>query len=304
MNVKKFVGIGVAAALLSGCANHETAPQLPTIEKTAFPNWPNKLNGLRFRWTAAPNLDLLTGTAIPIRAYLESYRVGFMTKTIATTYPGFQRAVPEIPTPNDDTAASVKWGNLPFELQSIRPFVWNSYPTRDNFGDGPFFGNEYFHILDISEISNGYRTYVCDGTYGIFHPAVDHPGKYASIADYPTGNHSDIAKIEDATLNVWRIEFSKKTPTSGMQTPQKGPNPAPIGDVFGDWHIDGASTGNFWGPAGSSPSPQAPDYLQRLQQCGNAMPDNAAVRAKLLTSVLDSPPKADPAVPGWPDSAA
>jgi hypothetical protein len=269
-------------------------------EKTAFPNWPNELNGLRFRWTAEPGLDLVTGPSIPIRAYLESYRVGFMTKTIATTYPGFQRAVPKIPIPSSGYPADVEWDKLPFQLRWIRPAL----KDRVNFGDGPFFGNEYFHVLEISAIPNGYRAWVCDGRYAVFHPAVGRPGKYASIEDYRSGQNSDAQSREGDALDVWRIEFSKKTADSDGRTLEKGPNPAPIGDVFGSWNIDGAAEGNFWGPVGESPRPDAPDYLQRRQQCSDAMPDNATARAKILMSVLDSPPQARPAVPGWPIAAA
>ncbi|GCA98588.1 MULTISPECIES: hypothetical protein [Mycolicibacterium] len=295
-----FLAFLVAVTTFGACASHPAATPPPPAAKTKIPNWPNELDGLRFRWTAEPGIDLLTGPAVPLRAYLESYRVGYMTKTIDTVYPGFQRAVPEIPIPASSGSAAAEWNRLPFQLEWIRPAI----DEHINFGNGPFYGNEYFHVLEIATTPDGYRAYVCDGSYNVFHPAVGNPGKYTSIEDYRSGSNSDAQKRERDALNVWRIEFSNKTKGLDKGTPQKGPNPAPIGDVFGRWRIDGAAMGNFWGPVDDSPTPQAPEYLQRLEQCSKAMPHNPQQRAQILMSVLDSAPVADPPVPGWPDTAA
>ncbi len=100
-------------------------------------------------------MDLVSGPAVPLRAYLESYRIGQLTGDIGAAYPGFDRAVPASPSPDSDA---------PVQLGVIRPD-----PEAEPFGPpGPFYGNEFFHILELTPIEGGYRAYVCDGLYKIF----------------------------------------------------------------------------------------------------------------------------------------
>lgn len=268
--------------------------------KTMFPNWPNDLNGFRFRWTAQPGIDLLIGPAVPVRAYLESFRTGFMTRSSTNTYPGFQRAVPELPDPRAGDDEYRKWDYLPFELKWLIPAI----DKHINFGDGPFFGNEYFHVMELSPLADGYLAYVCDGKYNIFHPAIGHSGMYASVLDYPSGKNDPQQREEDA-VTLWRIEFKNGDGGNGSMQSQEGTNPAPTGNVFGHWKITGASQGNYWGDLDNTThTPRDPDYIQQLQRCRDIMPHNVDQRAQILMSVLDTPPQAEPAVPGWPGSTA
>ncbi|WP_131824633.1 hypothetical protein [Mycobacteroides abscessus] len=132
----------------TGCHTAEKPIAPPT---TLFPNWPEKLNDFRFRWTADPGIDMLTGPAVPIRAYLESWFIGFVTGTPSQNlYPGFDRAVP------------VKF--RPGEASSILP--------------GPYSGNDNLHILEITPVDNGYSAYVCEGRYDVFSPSRDAPEVY------------------------------------------------------------------------------------------------------------------------------
>ncbi|MCP2627978.1 hypothetical protein NLB33_34585 [Mycolicibacterium smegmatis] len=297
---KKLPAIIVAISLiLASCSPRNAPPPPPQTPGTMFPNWPNELNGFRFRWTVESGIDLLTGPAIPLRAYLESYRVGFMTKSNADTYPGFQHAVPEIPDRRDARDGNQRWQELPYQLQ----WIWPAVDDHINFGDGPFFGNEYFHIMELSPTADGYLAYVCDGIYNIFHPSIRNPGKYASVLDY-LKKASDALAREERSIRAWRIEFKNSGEAIGSTQPQTGKNPAPIGDVFGHWQITGASSDNYWGDLGNTThTPRDPDYVQRLERCRDVMPHAADVRANIVTSLLDSPPPAEPAVPGWPDSA-
>lgn len=50
---------------------------------------------LRIRWSAEPGIDLLTGPAVIVRAYRESYVVGGLMANPAYYYPGFEHAVPD-----------------------------------------------------------------------------------------------------------------------------------------------------------------------------------------------------------------
>ncbi len=297
---KWCVAVVVALCVLTGCSGHKETPAPTQAPKSMFPNWPNDLNGFRFRWSAESGIDLLTGPAIPVRAYLESYRVGFMTKSSANTYPGFERAIPKVPDPRAGYDEYRQWDELPFQLKWMLPAI-----DKDiNFGDGPFFGNEYFRIAELSPLADGYLAYVCDGVYNIFHPAIGRPGKYSSVLDYPVRSESDLEKRELYSIDLWRIEFKNAGGASESKQPQAGKNPAPIGDVFGQWQITGASKDNYWGDlANTTHTPRDPDYVQRLQQCRDTMPHDVNERAKILANLLDSPPQAEPAVPGWPDSA-
>lgn len=56
-----------------------------TFETT---KWPESLEDLRFRWSAEPGINLLSGPAVPLRAYLESHRIGDMTRNTDLVYPG------------------------------------------------------------------------------------------------------------------------------------------------------------------------------------------------------------------------
>lgn len=285
---------------VAGCTHPADRSPLP-LPQSAFVNWPDELNNFRFRWTAETGIDLLTGPPVLLRAYLESYRVGFMMKTVDATYPGFRRAVPETPSADRD---ELNWNALPVQLQRIRP----AFKSTVNFGPGPFFGNEYFHILEITRVGVGYRAYVCDALYKLFHPSESVAGKYSSVFDHLISDTSK-ANGDFHTLDLWRIEFELDpgNPPSSASAPvgaQQGPNPAPLGDVFGDWRVTGASPDNYWGPSFSHLESTAkdPDYLARRQQCLDRQPYDAEQRKAFYTGVRDSPPQADPAVPGWPDN--
>lgn len=296
MTVAALGRLGAALMLALGLVAC-TADESPVPEPagTEFPNWPDSLQDLRFRWTAEPGIDLLTGPAVPLRAYLESHRIGDMTGNAEDAYPGFTRAVPHPGKPRDAPRS-----NLPKEL-------WGIQPASSPFGLGAgyppntrFYGNEYFHVLELSPIAGGYRAYVCDGQYRIFHEN-ESTNTFEPI--YPSWV-TDVADFN--AVDVWRVEFtdhpSPPTPDAPpmVATDQKGPNPAPLGDVFGPWHISGADRAGFWGPSGSG---SYDGWKQRKQLCRDRMPHTEAERHGIYSSKLDTPPATEPAVPGWPDNA-
>ncbi|EUA63049.1 hypothetical protein I542_3206 [Mycobacteroides abscessus 1948] len=253
-----------------------------------FPNWPVKLDNFRFRWSAEPGIDLLAGPAVPVRAYLESHRTGDYTLEPTAVYPGFDKAV--APGPKDNWERDV----TDHQLQYIRPDTPQDTHYRPSNG---VYGNEYFHILELSEIEYGYRAYVCDGYYKVFQ---DHGGKYVSVS---TGGKPDSIKLGPTGVRVWRIEFSGQQPADTVS--QKGPNPAPLGNVFGSWFINGADRFGYWGSwkKKSETDPRDPEVKDRLARCGNLMPDNEDQRLAYSTGEHDTPPATEPAVPGWPENA-
>ncbi|ORX14600.1 hypothetical protein AWC31_25800 [Mycolicibacterium wolinskyi] len=236
---------------------------------------------------------------MPLRAYLESHRVGDMTRSPDDVYPGFDRAVLATGKLMNDPGP-----DLPYEIWNIQP------ATEPLLGDAQkYYGNEYFHVLNLAPIDGGYRAYVCDGLYNVFREGDD---SYVSVIK-PTENNV----IQGATdpdrfgVKLWRVELSDQN--SGEEHPasvalsQKGPNPAPANDVFGPWRITGASPDALWG------SQDAPDstpggwgrgelYNELNQQCLDRMPHDASQRHDIYTNQLDTPPSAEPALPGWPSN--
>lgn len=283
--------------VLVGCGSAEEPA--PSSAEPMFANWPDRLQDFRFRWTAEPGIDLLSGPAIPLRAYLESHRIGDMTGDAQDAYPGFARAVPHPGKPRDDSRA-----DLPYQLWDIQPGTDFPALTLVPLPPHPFYGNEYFHVLELSPLSDGsgYRAYVCDGRYNIFHDP-ENTGTFQPLFPPSASSPDD----EMSKVKVWRVEFTDHptppvpdTPVP-VTNPQIGVNPAPLGDVFGPWQITGANSIGSWGPRGSG-TYDGWDALR--QQCRDKMPHDAAQRQAIYASELDTPPAPEPAVPGWPDDAA
>lgn len=285
--VRRCAALLLAVAGLAGC-HAEEAPLAPT-----FANWPQSLGDFRFRWAAEPGVDLASGPAVPLRAYLESYRITQLTDDSGAAYPGFARAVPEA-LPRNSKASTQN------ELVDIRPS-----PDTEPFGPpGSFYGNEFFHILELTPIGGGYRAYVCDGLYGIFREG-EEKGQYESVVGYQHDSRAGLGDVEG--MKVWRVEFTDSSPAADapamVTDAQRGPNPAPTGDVFGPWRITGASDEN-WGTLinRESTADEQVDGAQRLSQCSDLLPHWRTERAAIIERVLDTPPSAEPASPGWPDS--
>ena len=279
---------------LTGCQDGTDPPPPPA--KPTFANWPEALNGLRFRWTAEPGIDLLTGPAVPLRAYLESHRTGDFTLNPNTVYPGFQRAVPPGP-PNGESFPSE-----PYQLWYVQPFT----DPRFAFGPaGKFYGNEYFHVLDLTPSDGGFRAYVCDGTYNVFRQ-----GNAANVFEPVHTPTEHTPNADEQAMDVWRIELTDHPSPPDLQTPaavtapQLGPQPAPLGDIFGPWHITGANPSTTWGPSGDPKSGPDDHFLQLKKQYLDKMPHDAEQRKGFYTSHPTSPPVAEPAVPGWPGETA
>ena len=96
MSMMRWCAVLLILVGLAGCRGKETPPE------PAFANWPESLGDFRFGWSAEAGVDLVSGPAVPLRAYLESYRIAQLTKDIGAAYPGFDRAVPPLPPPHSD----------------------------------------------------------------------------------------------------------------------------------------------------------------------------------------------------------
>lgn len=247
----------LGAFLFTGC--FPTREPGPSVPKSVYLNWPGLLNDVRFRWAADPGIDLLTGPAVPVRAYMESWAIGRLTRTPSSNlYPGFDRSV----------AADPDGG--PIRPEGQKPVL-----------EGPYFGNGYFHILSIEPLDKSANVYVCQGMYNIYHPAPDQPGKLQPVSSDPF---------------VWRVNLSKDG-EEPPKKPQSGRLPAPVDDVFKGWHIDRVTYVDGGYPDW--------DFAEKFdRRCKAAMPHNSVQQRQISETVLDSPPKTEPAVPGWPDNQA
>lgn len=246
-------------------------------------------------------VELTSGPAVPLRAYLESHRIGDMTRNTDLVYPGFERAVPVAGKPRDDDSS-----DLPYERWDIQP------ATDLVLGDAQrYYGNEYFHVLSIESIADGaYRANVCDGRYNIFRDS-ETPGKYVSAFNTSEGITKGLTGPDLAGIKLWRIEYTDRRTDAGASSitqsiyPQKGSNPAPASDMFVGWHFTGANSDGLWGPndfPDSTPGGwgRGKEYQQLYLQCLDKMPHNTAQRDAIYASKLDSAPDPEPAVPGWP----
>lgn len=258
-----------------------------------YENWPNSLDGFRFHWTAAPGIDLTTGPAVLVRAYIESYEIANLTFDEDNVYPGFLRATAEN-EPTDRIYSS--------ELVGIRP-RWldrGQHPIAlEHFG----FNTDY--MLELSPTSSGFRAVVCTGSYSNFIKATARADSYVSVSSLETDRGVvPYGKGPDAGISVRQIEFTQNDPRipkdapRPVNTPQEGPVPAPQEDVFGNWFVT-ASSSSGWGPITRPELNNFPSPNQR-RQCGDAMPHNENQRIEMMTGYKNQLPFRGEARPGWP----
>ena len=284
----------VVAAVCAACSPDSPSPPTSTAPPNSnqlFPNWPTSLNEFRFHWSADPNIDMTTGPAVPIRAYLESYYVASVTASLGNVYPGFLRSTPE----NDDLD-----GHYVTQLAHIRPLNGVSATPEDVVAH---FGYMPFHIMSLDRVAEGFRAIVCQGQYADFVNSEVQPGKFVSTSvNQKTGEIQ--GEVGVAGVAVHRIELTEHDPRVGpnaplaVTAPQRGPAPAPDQDVFGNWFFTGASS-SFWGPIDAS-DPERVSTPELERQCSDRMPQTEAGRVAMMTGFKDQPPPHGDAIPGWP----
>lgn len=284
----RFVAALLAFVMLAGCTG-PPRPDANSPKPLSYPNWPEGLADFRFSWSAEPGIDLLTDAAVPLRAFVESFRVGEYTADLDAptpgfaSYPGFLDAIP--PRPSN----KMEGRDIPYQAAYARPWP----PTL--YSQVPVYGTEYLHVLQLDNADAGYRAYVCDGRYNVFRK--DATGKYISIASVGSITKYSIVK-------VWRVDLAAPAPADTSEPPQKGPNPAPLDNVFGGWKITGASDQGAWGMNDAEYRDFAATAKQLYGQCVNHMPHSVEQQYTIERSVWGSPPSPEPAAPGWPAQAS
>lgn len=283
-SVRAVTSTLLAATLaLTACThrNDKDAADQPPIPFTGL------TKDLRIRWSAEPGIDLLTGPAVIVRAYRESYVLGGRMANPAFYYPGFEQAVPF----NSDGPNSL-----------IRPLVaGDRYLDQDGFRTtSPTIGTWREHVLSLTgDPKIGYTAKVCAWDYAT--AALQPDGKYR-YAYWPLPKPPDFPNPYDGT-HVYRITLSPPPPSepNPANRPQRGTAPSPSGDVFGGWkvltslHMDT----EFW--SGEPNTWPRAEYRRDQQTCIDKAPDPFEKRRVYLEG---EHPRDDfptpPAEPGWP----
>jgi hypothetical protein len=282
-----IIAVITAITLSGGCQTSTT--KSPSTEGNSptqlYPNWPPLLNDFRFHWTAEPGIDITTGPAMVVRAYLESYNTAWFTLNLDNLFPGFRRVTPENQKPV---------GDFLWQLVQIRPL--GSGYTKTAKDARPHFGYQALHFLELTPVENGFRAIVCTGDYAHFVESTARPGKFVSI-----GDNEETAQPDgegDGGLYPTQIDLTPRDPRVGPNLPpQRGPAPAPDQDVFGDWFFTGASS-SYWGPSNDRTSADFPPP-ELKNRCETAMPTPKSERLAMMTGFKDQPPPHGDAIPGW-----
>lgn len=267
MRVRRLVSLAVATLALVGCDHIDD--RQPVIQR-----WGGAVSDLRYQWGADPGIDLLTGPAVPVRAYIESRALGQYMGSIDYAYPGFTRAVPA--TAAGDGAAS--------SARDLRPNI--EYPLKS-----PLIGNDHFYILSLSRAGGTVAATLCRYTYAV--AKLQDSGMYSSVARTLAG--------EPRGIEVSRVILAAADgePASTLP-PQAGPSPSPAGDVFGDWQITGYLA--YFSTNDPGFKSLWPTYDADIDACVDKAPDPPDRRAFLINGEhpLSEFPTS-PANPGWPE---
>ncbi|CPT20665.1 membrane protein [Mycobacteroides abscessus] len=295
-NATVFAAIrrATAAALLlvmfTGCTHRDhdgaATTSSPAADGPKIP-FTGLTQDLRFRWTAEPGIDLLTGPAVVIRAYRESFTLGGLMADPAYYYPGFDASVPPKNYSTDNYAA--------------RPLVKGEEDLRSSGFQTttPIVGTWRQHILSLTgDDAKGYTALVCSWDYATGVQQRDSTYRYANRL--PPKAPGTVAP--EIGTNVYLIVLAPPSSTepNPVTTRQFGSSPNPTTDVFGGWKI---TLGMDYKSISIEPPIRWPEdvYQRDFNTCVSKAPDSYEKRRFYLTG---EHPKADfptlPADPGWP----
>lgn len=231
-------------------------------------HWPPNMSDLHFAWSADPGIDLLTGAAVVSRAYIESTLLVTFGGSMDYLYPGFDHAVAP---------------NQPVGSPSSTIALW----PEPGKADRTMAGTAFVHIVRIERSGRDVTAVACRWTYG---SAWQQPNGMYRIQTPNTGPATGLL-MERLNLEA------PADPSSDLRSPQKGPSPYPMTDVFGKWRVVGSLQAFGEGDAG----PEWPEFNQDMGACTAQAPASIE-RREYLTSA--DRPRTDfptlPAAPGWP----
>ncbi|MCV7379879.1 hypothetical protein BST11_09455 [Mycobacterium alsense] len=261
--------------VFAGCGSR--AVQYPAAPPPKIP-WTGNLSEDRVVWSAEPGIDLLTGAAAVVRAYVESVVVAETGGDIGYAYPGFTRAVPPDAPEGQPDSARDRWPNT-------------EHPIRDRV-----VGTGRYHILRIDTSGRQVTAVVCGWGYG---EATDlGNGTYGSKGAAPATDPT--AGLALRWVRMTAPEHSASPPLPN----QKGPAAAPVDDVFGGWQVVGYLTADPAMTTNLNPA-EWPSASADAQSCVDKAPDPLERRLHLLNGAH---PRSDfptlPPYPGWPAAGA
>jgi hypothetical protein len=191
--------VALVAILLVMSCTRQTAgePLAPPAPKP----WSGPLDGVTVVWSADPGIDLTSGAAVAVRAYLESYELVLNLGTIRVAYPGFLQAVLDTQQPG------------------------TPWPYTKHTRSYPLVGTNRWHVLRIDTNNRSVAAVVC--WYG-----------FTSANDLGNGKFGYLPHVSDFDgVDALRIAMTAPVTASDLP-PQRGPALAPVDDVFGGWRID------------------------------------------------------------------
>ncbi|WP_133120782.1 hypothetical protein [Mycolicibacterium goodii] len=245
----------------------------PSASTPSNERWTGNVSDVRVQWFAEPGIDLSTGVAVPIRAYLESYDLVQFTGALDNAYPGFTDAVP----PNESRENS--------EDSS----TWDRRPSGDVSVGSKLTGNLQYRLKSAEPQSgNGMTAVVCRYTYGLGEQQTD-----GTIAQFAKSGFAENRGITGVRLTL----VAPGDPAVSELPSQTGPALAPSDNVFDGWRITGYRT-----TAGASYE-EWPDKDEVERSCSSSAPDSLEVRQVLIRgphSETDFAPSAPS--PGWPEA--
>lgn len=274
MNLGRRCSFGLALALclfVAACGPRH--PQHPAATPSKVP-WTGTLAENRVVWSAEPGIDLLTGAAVVVRAYVESVYLAEDTGDIGNVYPGFARAVPPNAPEGKPDSARDRWPDT-------------DHPVRDRT-----VGTARYHLLRLDTAGRQATAVLCYWTYA---EALD-------LGNGTYGRRSNAPATDPAAgIGLRRVALTApKDPPATPLPPQKGPAPAPADDVFGGWQVDGYITADAAMKQNLNPA-EWPSEQADAQACMDKAPDPVERRLFLLSGAH---PRSDfptvPPYPGWP----
>lgn len=170
--------------------------------------WPDDYKNFTIVWTGEKAVDLVTGPAPAVRAYIESFFLVRLTGDDKYLYPGFDGAVAD------------EW----------RP------GTGDPAGK-PWVGTVTNHLLSLSRNDSDVSVIGCMYTYGAASP--DGKGEYEA--------HGAPIGAPEGGISAFKVTLAGNSGTAGAIPPQTGPARTPVDDVFSGYRVTGYWGGYFEG---------------------------------------------------------
>ena len=286
MSMMRWCAVMLLVTGLAGCGGEESPPE-PT-----FANWPASLHDFRFQWSAEPGIDLVAGPAVPCGRIWS--RTG--SRTLRATSAPPTRVLIALSRrhclQNQIRAPAANWwtsGRYPKPSCSA-PQGRSTATSSSTSSSSPRSRVATAHMCATActRSSAKARKRVSTCRSSAMTPA------RASRHRRPQG----------VAGGVHRHPAGRGAPAM-VTVAQRGPNPAPVGDVFGPWRITGASDDSWGTPITRESIPFGkPGGVDRISECSDRMPQWRTERDAIIESVLDTPPDAEPASPGWPDGTA